>query len=161
MAKRHVVPKDYLSTIDALLDVLQRQCAPQTEINVQGQMVPVSALAAEVAGYRTPFDEVRQDEIRLEHAYQRRDASIATGKARMAMIKAGVTAFLGAVHPALDRPGLRRPGGAHKLTPEQEIARHAKAKETMKLQGRLTQAQKKEKTYRGPVNVKVVLKKDE
>lgn len=45
------------------------------------------------------------------------------------------------------------------LTAEEELKRHARAQETMKLQGRLTKAQKKERTYRGDVKITVTHKK--
>ena len=156
---RYVIPKGLVQKLTSLDHLLEAQFDPSHVFGTLGGPVTAAELRAHIASIFATFNAVPQLEIQLEHAFVARTARIPEALALSDQIKGLTTGSLGVDHPALDAPGLRRHGGKRVLTAEEELKRHARAQETMKLQGRLTKAQKKERTYRGDVKITVTSKK--
>ncbi len=157
--KHHRIPKDLLPALQAQLALLQQHFPPDRTLYTSGKALSVAQIAQQYASLFADFEEPKRLRILLETALQRRTARVPEAVALRDRVKALLTAHFGVGHPVLDAPGLRRHGGARKLTVEQQLVKQVKAQETKKLQGRLTKAEKKARTFRGTVDVKAVLAK--
>ena len=156
---RYVIPKGLVERLTSQDRLLAMHFDPSQLFGTEAGNVTVAQLRAQLASILATFAAVTQLEIQLQHALVARTARIPEAQALANRIKGFALGSLGVGHPALDVPGLRPHGGKRVLTAEEELARHARAKETMRLQGRLTKAQKKERTYRGDVKITVTSKK--
>jgi hypothetical protein len=156
---RYVIPKGLVERLISQDQLLQKKFDPSQVFGTLTGSITAAQLRAQLASLFATFAAVNKLEIQLEQALVARTARIAEAQDLAERIKGYATAALGVDHPALDTVGLRRHGGKRTLTAEEELVRHARAKETMKLQGRLTKAEKKARTYRGDVKVTVTTKK--
>ena len=151
--RQHAVPKGLVRALQSQDRVLASELSPSQTLLVRGKYVAVAHVRAQIADIFSAFAAVREIEVERKRRLAARTARIPEAVELRADLKVALTASLGRSHPALDAPGLRQHGGNRELTSEQELKRKVRKRETMKLRGYLTKAEKKEKTFRGTVTV--------
>jgi hypothetical protein len=154
----HAIPKGLVQRLRSQLAVLQNSFPPSQLFKSHRGSETAAQLVACYTSIFADFAAVEAARQAYAAALVQRTSRIAEAMALADSVKAILTNVLGAGHPALDVPGLRQHGGPRKVTSEQKVIKQAKTRKTLELQGRLTKAQKKERTFRGKVIVTVTKK---